>query len=225
MNSKVMIKRRRLLKALVSAPVLPVVAQQAAVPPSDKPAPTSPAVPPAGNAALPAPFNRTPAANAEAPKLEMSIADEIGDPAPGFFKPQQMACLRRLGDEIMPKIGDVPGALEARAPEFLDFLISESPKDRQQLYTTGLDLLDQQSQSKHGKAFSEAGNEEVSALLSPLREPWTYDPPTDPLAHFLRIVRDDLRNATMSSREYARFSSGSGRRRGAGVGMYWYPLD
>jgi hypothetical protein len=57
-----------------------------------------------------------------------------------------------------------------------------------------------------------------------LRQPWTYEPPADPLARFLREAKQDVRTATMNSREYASAGSSSGRR-GGGLGQYWYPID
>ena len=36
----------------------------------------------------------------------------------------------------------------------------------------------------------------------PLRAPWTYDAPADPLARFLAAAKQDVRTATVNSREY-----------------------
>ena len=59
----------------------------------------------------------------------------------GFFSAPQFAALKRVSSLLMPKTDKAPGALEADAPGFLDFLIGKSPADRQELYRTGLDLL------------------------------------------------------------------------------------
>jgi hypothetical protein len=130
---------------------------------------------------------------------------------PHFFTPQQFAALRKLSDVLMP------GALDAKSPEFLDFLIGHSPADRQQTYRAGLDALNE-------KGFVELGPSETDTVLSPLREPWTYDPPTDPLARFLREAKQDVRTATVNSREYSAHAPAAGRRFG-GSGLYWYPLE
>ena len=144
---------------------------------------------------------------------------------PKFFTATQFATLRKLGDVLMPRINDAPGAADARAAEFLDFLISESPQDRQQLYKTGLDLLNSQAKKRFNKPFTEVDAAQATTLLAPLREAWTYDPPTDPLARVLQDAKRDIRTATLNSREYAAAASSGGSRRGAGVGLYWYPLD
>jgi hypothetical protein len=219
-----MIKRRRLLKALVAAPAMPSLLAQQAPPQSDRPRPDSPVPPPSGGAPPPSPYNRTPPASVEAPKLDITIAEEAADSLPRFFTGPQLAALRRLSDVLMPPMKGALGALEAGVAEFLDFLLSESPEERQQIYRAGLDALNTQSQKKAGKPFAEVDGAQVAALLAPLREPWTYEPPKDPLEHFLRVAKQDVRNATQNSREYVT-SSSAGRRRGAGSGLYWYPLD
>jgi hypothetical protein len=218
-----MIKRRRLLKALVAAPAVPsLLAQQA--PQNDRPRPDSPVPPPSEGAPPPSPYNRTPPASVEGPKLDITIADDAADPLPRFFTGPQLAALRRLSNVLMPPMKGAPGAVDAGVPEFLDFLLSESPEDRQKIYRAGLDALNAQSQKKAGKPFAEVDDAQAAALLAPLRDPWTYEPPKDPLAHFLHAAKQDVRNATVNSREYVTSSSAGGRR-GAGSGLYWYPLD
>jgi hypothetical protein len=218
-------KRRRFFKAMAAAPLAPaLIAQQTTAPANNNPAPASPAPPALDPTVPPAPLNRTPTAAASV-KLETAVADDVAEMAPKFFNATQMATLRKLSVTIMPSINGAPGAEEAEAADFLDFLIGESPRDRQQLYTKGLDLLNAESRKKFGKGFAEADASQIAALLAPLKQPWTYDPPTDPIANFLRAAKQDIRTATLNSREYASAASASGSRRGAGVGLYWFPLD
>jgi hypothetical protein len=141
---------------------------------------------------------------------------------PRFFNAQQFAALRKLSVVLLPAIGGMPGALEAGAPEFLDFLIGASPADRQQLYKAGLDALNAQARKLHNKAFADVDEAQAALLLAPLRQPWTYEPPADQLARFLREAKQDVRTATMNSCEYAT-SGSTGGRRGGGIGQYWYP--
>ena len=70
-----------------------------------------------------------------------AAAADVAEPVVRFFTAPQFSALRKLCETMMPAIGKAPGALDARAPEFLDFLLGESPKERQQLYRTGLDPL------------------------------------------------------------------------------------
>jgi hypothetical protein len=159
----------------------------------------------------------------EVPKLELATPDLAAEMTPRFFKPEQFAALRRLSDILMPPLNGMPGALDVGTPEFLDFLIGASPVDRKQLYTTGPDALNTQSKKRDNKSFAEIDEMQAVTLLAPLRQPWTYEPPADPLARFLQAAKQDVRTATMNSREYATAGSTGGRR--GGIGQYWYPID
>lgn len=161
----------------------------------------------------------------EPPKLETSVADAVADMAPRFFNPQQFAALQKLGAVLMPPLNGAPGSAEAHAPEFLDFLIGESPAERQQLYRDGLDALNAAARRRFNRPFAETDAAQAAELLSPLRAPWTFDPPADPLTRFLREAKNDVRTATMNSREFVTAGSSSGRRGFGGQGLYWYPLD
>jgi hypothetical protein len=144
---------------------------------------------------------------------------------PKFFNAAQMSTLRRLSEVLMPSIKGAPSAIDAKAPEFLDFLLSESPQDRQLLYRTGLDRINAEAKKRFNKSFAETDNAQATIIMAPLKEPWTFDPPADSLAAFLRAAKQDVRTATLNSREFAAAAGNSGSRRGAGLGLYWYPLD
>jgi hypothetical protein len=215
-------KRRRFVTAIAAAPAVPALLGQV---PAQNNAPRPPAPPPQDPTTPPAPLNRTPPAAAELPKLDYSIADDAGDMQPKFFTAAQFAALRKLGDILMPSINETPGALDARAPEFLDWLLSQSPAERQALYRTGLDQLNEQATKRFSRMFAEVDAKQAAELLAPLRESWTFEEPADPLARFLRAAKLDVRTATLNSREYASAASSGGRRGAAGIGLYWLPLD
>lgn len=181
-------------------------------------APAAPALLAQQVAAPPGPANRPPA---EDPKIETVAADQAAEPVLHFFNAQQFAALKRLSGILQPPINASPGALDAGAAEFLDFLISESPADRQQVYRGGLDALNAQARKQHGKQFADVDAGQAEGLLAPLRLPWQYDPPTDPLAHFLVTAKQDVRSATMNSREWNAAGAASGGRRMGGTGLYW----
>jgi hypothetical protein len=171
--------------------------------------------------ATPALVGQTPQQPSTAlPKLETAQADAAAEMRPHFFSEKQFAALKKLGDILQPSIVGAPGAAEAQAAEFLDFLIGESPADRWQIYLQGLDRL-------VAAGFVEADAVKSAAILAPLKAPWTYDPPADPLAHFLRVAKADLRTATVNSREYntSGAASAGGSRRFGAQGLYWLPLD
>jgi hypothetical protein len=201
-------KRRRFLKTIVAAPAAPALFAQQPSAPSNSVSGAPPAAAAAG----------------ELPKIESTVADAAADMQPHFFTPQQFSALQKLSDLLMPSRKEQPGALEAQAPEFLDFLIGSSLPDRQQLYRAGLDILNTQARKRFDKPFAELDASQAEGLLAPLRQPWTYEPPADPLARFLRSAKQDVRTATINSREWNTSTASTGRR-GGGLGQYWYSIE
>lgn len=160
----------------------------------------------------------------EIPKLTTVAGDAVGDTTAKFFSPPEMAALLRLGDLLVPATGGRPGASQAKAGGFLDFLISQSPADRQKLYRQGLDKLQSEAQRRSGKWFEALSAHEAEPLLAPLKEPWTYAAPADPFARFLRAAKEDLIAATLNSREFSEAQAARGGR-APGMGTYWLPVD
>ena len=169
-------------------------------------------------AALPASAQEStpnPATN-ETPKLDTVAAESTTTPTPQFFSTTQFQTLRHLAALLMPKSD------EAQTPEFLDFLISHSPPQRQTLYRTGLEGLDSEARRRFTRPFAGLDASEAATLLAPLREPWTHTPPDAVLARFLRAAKEDIFRATVNSRQWAAASTG---RRGAGIGSYWLAME
>jgi hypothetical protein len=133
--------------------------------------------------------------------------EEVARPTPSFFSAEEMAALRRLADALVPRTRS-PGALDAGAPEFLDFYLSQSDPGRQALYRRGLARL--------------SGVADIEPLLAPLKQRWTPVAPADPFAAFLRAAKEDLIRATFNSRAWT--AAGEGRRRSTGAD-YWYPVE
>jgi len=192
-------KRRRFLQAVAAAPAASLIAQHPA-PPAAQPL------------------------SAELPKLDFAVPDAAAEPIHRFFTTSQFAALRKLGGILMPAANGGPGALDANAPEFLDFLLAESPADRQQLYRAGLDGLNAQATHRFAKPFAELAMAQADELLAPLRARWTYQPPADPAGRFLLTAKLDLRTATLNSLEW-NASARPGGRRGGPAGLYWRPID
>jgi hypothetical protein len=163
-------------------------------------------------------------ANPETPKTPATDAEAASDPVVKTFNPTQFAALRRLGEIIVPASQDTPGAKEAGAAEFLDFLIGVSPAERVTLYKAGLDRLNSEAMKRYKKPFGEISAGQAEPILAPLNAAWSYRAPADPLAKFLRSAKSDLLEATGNSREY--IAAVSKRRRSAGgAGQYWYPSE
>ncbi len=175
-------------------------------------------------AALEAPAAAAPQQQEGQQPLATLPLDAVADGVPKYFSPPEMAALRRLGDLLVPSMGSRPGATQAKAADFLDFLIAQSPADRQRLYKQGLDRLQSEAQRRHGKWFEALTPQEAEPVLAPLKEPWTYAAPADAFARFLRTAKDDLIAATWNSREFAEAQASRGGR-ASGMGTYWLPVE
>ena len=193
-------KRRRVLQTLATLPAASLLnAQQPVVPP--KP---------------------SPAAVEEIPVIEATIPDFAGNTVTRFFSPAQFSSFKRLSDALYPAMKGVPGAVATQTPEFLDFLLFESPEPRQALYRDGVDELERRSKKAFNAPFASLDQAGAEKILAPLREPWTADP--DAFTAFLRTAKQDVIQATQSSHDWIRIMSKRVRSAG-GVGMYWFPID
>ena len=206
-------KRRRFVQALAGVPVASAVAQQQTGTPASVAAP---------------PGSRGGRFAQNIPKLEITDSIQVGQPVPRFLTALQFAALRRLSELLMPPLDGNPGALDAGAPEFLDFLISVSPADRQKLYRDGLDTLNARAKKQFSKAFSELDAAQADKIIRPLLVvvPWVKEPPKDPALHFMMAAHDDIRAATRNSREWSVAAESRGIRGGfGGGGQYVLPID
>ena len=188
-------RRRRLLQTISLLPVAPAAAQYSAQ--------TS-----AGEIA----------------KLREASADSVAQGKTRLFSAEQLECFRNLADILVPRAAGRPGALDAGAVEFLDFLLSQSAPERQRRYKSGLDVLNSEARKRFGKPFAKLSAAEARPLLEPLKRPWTYHPPKDPQERFLREAKEDLLLATANSQPFAEAMAGRSRAAG-GMGAYWLPLD
>jgi hypothetical protein len=163
-------------------------------------------------AAIPAaPQSPAQASESPTPKLEALSPDAAAAGVPRFFTPTQLSSLNQLADLLMPAFNANPSATQAGVAEFLDFYIASSDAATQQLWHSGLDRL-----------AKELAARAPDVALAPLKQPWTYNGPTEPFAKFLLSARDLVLQATVNSREWS--ESGGGRRRSAGVNYFWRNL-
>jgi hypothetical protein len=164
-------------------------------------------------------------------KLKVTGADLTAEAPQLYFSKDQFETLEKMASVFVPPMKGNPGAIEAQAPLFLDFLISVSPGDRQNLYKNGLDQLNAQAKQKFQKSFAQLDATQAGAILKPLMvaRPWTVDWPADPMQDFVAQAHEDIRKATTNSREWAEASAKSGRGRfnrgSQTTGFYWKPID
>jgi hypothetical protein len=211
-------KRRRFVQSLLAAPaVAPLAAGQA--PPPVTVQPNTPA-------------RQTPQQPREIGQLAVTQPDLVAETGQRFFTADQFGALQKLAAMLVPPLKGKPGALDADAPEFLDFLIGVSPAERQSLYRNGLEELNRAAQQQFHTAFHALEAAQADAIIRPLlvARYWPQEMPEDPMKNFMAQVHDDLRTATMNSREWAGEGSqapaeGRPRRFNRGRGLYWRPID
>jgi hypothetical protein len=161
----------------------------------------------------------------KAPPVTSVVPDAIAAPDLHFFSESQIAALRRLGDLLMPPLTGYPGALQAQAPEFIDFLVSASYPEMQSLYRQGLDHLNAEAKKRFGKTFAELNAGQADKIVRPGLVPWMRDHlPAEPFQRFIAVAHEDIRTATMNSEAWNVAAVSSGER-APGVGMFWRPID
>ena len=209
-------KRRNFVQSLLVVPAAAVAAEQAPTPPPASPAAPSPARPPEGRGGQ------------NVPRLATVSLDAAAATSTGFFTTMQYAALTKLAEILVPSIKGHPSAIDAHAPDFLDFLVSRSPADRQKLYRDGLDGLNTAARKHFHKAFAELEAKQADTIIRPLlvARAWDREEPKDAMQHFMVEAHGDLRQATMNSAEWAASAGSSGRGRfNSGRRQYWKPID
>jgi Gluconate 2-dehydrogenase subunit 3 len=195
--------------------------QQAAAPPV-APAALPPASAPA--APGPVPWMRGLMQVKPLPVLPL-VPDAVAQTDAHFFTDEEFATLRRLSEILLPPLKGNPGAVDAGAPEFLDFLIGVSPADRKQMYRSGLDRLDTEARQKFGVPFAEIQAAQADQLLRPWLRTWMNDhPPEEPYAHFINVAHSDIRAATINSQAWSDAAKAA-EQETPDVGLYWFPIE
>lgn len=217
-------KRRGFIRALAATPAVPALIAQQSAPQTAPPA--TPVVPLPGGRGAGRGGGRGGAA-ADVPHIPLTSGNDVAEGVHRFFTAPQYATLRKLGAILVPPVKENIGALDTDAPDFLDFLISVSPADRQTLYRTGLDGLNAQARRQFNKPFADLEATQADTILKPLLTavPWVYDLPKDPMKRFVYQAHSDLRTATRNSPEAVAALANSGRRGGAGGGLFWNVVD
>jgi len=210
-------KRRRFVQSLLAAPAV---------------APSAGQAPPPVTAQPNTPARQTPQQPQEIGQLAVTQPDLVAETGQRFFTGDQFGALEKLAAVLVPPLKGKPGALDAHAPEFLDFLIGVSPAERQSLYRNGLEELNRAAQQQFHTTFHALEAAQADAIIRPLlvARYWSQEMPEDPMKNFMAQVHDDLRTATTNSREWAGEASqapaeGRPRRFTRGRGLYWRPID
>jgi hypothetical protein len=150
--------------------------------------------------------------------------DAVAQTNANFFTDRQFATLQHFSEIMVPAYNGYPGAIEAGAPKFLDFLIGVSPPERQRMYQSGLDRLNAEAIEKFNVTFAEVSAEQADQLIRPGLRTWMSDnPPTEPYAHFINVAHTDIREATQNSPAWSDAQQAKGQQ--PREDLYWYPID
>ncbi|MEO6828260.1 MAG: gluconate 2-dehydrogenase subunit 3 family protein [Acidobacteriaceae bacterium] len=223
-------RRRDFVKAIVAVPVTvsTLFGQTASVPASQQisaPQSSSTAASPPAPEIAPKAIEHPESFGFRTETIPATVPDAVAKTEEHFFNPRHMMSLRKLGDILLPSINGYPGSTQAGAPEFIDFLISVSPSDRQHMYLHGLDRLDADAEKQFRVRFADVNAEQADKLLRPWLRTWVVDhPPTEPFARFINVAHQDFRTATMNSQAWS-IAATSGGERAPGIGFYWSPID
>jgi hypothetical protein len=223
-------RRRDFVKAIVAVPVtaIPIFGQNGTPPAAEntsQPQSTSAAAAPPLPETAPKQLEEPQSFGFHSPAIPSTIPDVIATMDQHYFHAEHMATLRKLGDILLPPMNGYPGSTQASAPEFIDFLISVSPDERQQMYRNGLDRLNSEAQKQFGIPFAQVNAPQADALIRPWLRTWMVDhPPTEPFAHFINVAHEDIRTATMNSQLWSIAATSAGER-APGIDLYWSPID
>jgi hypothetical protein len=221
-------RRRDFIKAMAAASVAAksMLGQQAAPQAATQVAPSvPPAAPPAAPTA-PGPVPWMSGLEQVKPlNIPQLVPDAIAQTNAHFFSDQQRASLHRLCEVLVPPLKGYPGAVDAGAPEFLDFLIGASPVEQQQMYRSGLDRLETESKQHFTISFAQTNAAQADQLIRPWLRTWMTDnPPKEPHARFINLAHSDIRTATVNSQAWSEATVAAGDRE-PNVGLYWFPVD
>lgn len=91
------------------------------------------------------------------------------DWTPEFLNEDQAFLVADMAECILPKTEDLPGAKEVLVDRFIDKMLLEVYKEKdQQIVVQGLVDVDQRSQTAHGKKFSDCNPEQQLEILNTL---------------------------------------------------------
>jgi len=154
------------------------------------------------SAALAAPGARLVSAQV-AQHVHQAVAQEKaaapkGEYTPKCFTAHEFKTLQRLSDLIIPADDHSPGALEAGAAEWIDYMAGNSP-DLAQIFTGGFGWLDHQMQQHHGVDFIDAKPEQQTAVLDAIAYKKNEMPENAPGIHFFSWLRNLVTDAYYTS--------------------------
>jgi len=121
--------------------------------------------------------------------------------APKFFNPHEWRTVRVLSDMIIPKDERSGSATDAKAPEFIDFMLmdAETSESSRVGMRGGLAWLDNEMQHRFGKDFLSASDAQRRAVLDDIAYPRKAKPEYSAGVSWFNRFRSNVGSAFFSS--------------------------
>lgn len=118
---------------------------------------------------------------------------------PKYFTAHEYQTLSKLADLIIPADDHSKGALDAGAPEFIDYLASQN-QQLAEIYTGGMGWLDREMHRRHGTAFLTSKPSEQTAMLDLIAYKKNDSPELGPGLRFFTWARNMVTDAFYTSK-------------------------
>jgi gluconate 2-dehydrogenase gamma chain len=149
-------------------------------------------------APLPAALGWSPATVERAARA-LRRAAATGGYQPQFFTPAEWETVRVLADLVIPRDERSGGATDAGVPEFMDFMLHETPAQQTPI-RGGLAWLDREARERGGRPFRDLASAEQTALLDDIAWPARARPALSQGVAFFTQFRDMVAAGFWSSR-------------------------
>jgi gluconate 2-dehydrogenase gamma chain len=129
---------------------------------------------------------------------ETKSLDTKGNYQPKYLTGHEYKTLRNLADMIVPADSNSKGALDAGAPEFIDFLCSRNA-DLAEIFSGGLAWMDEEMRRRNQPPFVDASVQERTGLLDVLAYRKNETPANAPGIRFFNWARNMVIDAYYTS--------------------------
>ena len=152
------------------------------------------------------------------------VPDVVGPTDATSSPTQQTATLRRLCEIFRLHSMAIP---ELSTPERRSSSTSSSvPHPRiANRHTNPVSIVSSRGEATLRQSFAALDKTQADQLIHPWLRTWMNEhPPTEPYAHFINIVHNDIRTATINSEAWSQVAIAKGKQT-PDVDLYWFPVD
>ena len=106
-----------------------------------------------------------------------------------FFTPHEMQTITILADIIIPKDGVSGSASDAKVPDFIEFIVKDSPENKVPM-RGGLQWLDMQCLNRYQNSFAECSNKQQMEIVDEIAWPKKAKKEMQPGVNFFNLMRN-----------------------------------